>query len=97
MVGTLEICKECQYERLTLWHGVVYELSLSHSSRFANLFSSGYMCVKVSNVLDRSLPVDEKPRFDNVFLCRYLNKSNSSCLYSSAYGGSSAQTIVKIE
>ena len=59
----------------------LYALSLSHSSKFANLFSSGYVCVSVNKVLDNNLPVDEKPRFANVFLWRYFRRSRSSLLY----------------
>ena len=40
--------------------------SLSHCSGLTNLFSKGYVWVSVSNVLDKSFPLQEKPRFESV-------------------------------
>ena len=59
--------------------------SLSHSEVFTNLFSSGYVCVSVSNVLDKSFPAEENPRFENVFFCNTLNSARSSFRYFNVY------------
>ena len=55
--------------------------SLSHSPGFTNLFSRGYVCVRVRRTLHNSLPVQEKPRFENVFWWSSLRVDMISALY----------------
>ncbi len=48
-----------------------------HSSGLTNLFSRGYVWLSVSKVLERSLPLDEYPRLENVLSCKTLNSEMS--------------------
>ena len=66
-------------------HGLLRGIGRQGFGGFTNLFSSGYVCVSVSNVLDRSFPAEENPRFENVFFCNTLNSARSSFRYFNVY------------